>query len=71
MSAALIIGNNINKKVEGFTEKYVNFLSSGGSKTTLELFKDLGIDLENKDTFNNVIEYFKEKLKLLEKLVNE
>lgn len=71
MSAALVIGNNINNKNVEFTDKYIKFLSSGGSKPTIELFKELGVDIESKETFNSVINYFKEKVELLEELVNE
>jgi Oligoendopeptidase F len=71
MSAALVIGNNINNNKEGFTDKYISFLSNGASKSTLELFKELGVDLESKETFNSVIKYFREKVELLEELIKE
>ena len=70
MTAALVIGGNIVSGNQEFKEKYIKFLSNGASKDTLDLYKELGIDLEDKTTFEHALKYFNEKVQLLKELIN-
>ena len=71
MIAALVIGKRIIDKEVGFKDKYIRFLSSGRSNYPMELFKELGIDFENKKIYMEAIEYFNSRVMLLEELLNE
>ena len=69
MSAALATGYNIINQKPGFKEKYLDFLASGDSIPTRELYKNLDIDLENSKTYEDVLKYIEEKVSLLEELI--
>ena len=43
-------------------DKYLNMLSSGSSKYTLDLLKELGIDMNNTDVINDIFEAFDEQM---------
>ena len=49
-----------------FKDKYINFLSSGGSDYPLNILKKLGITL-NEETMKNAFSIYEEYLELLEK----
>ena len=65
-STGLTVAVNIAKKLlsgeEGFAEKYIRFLSSGGSKPPIELLDELGIELTKKVPFSVFMDEFKETL---------
>ena len=65
-STGLTVAVNIAKKLlsgeEGFAEKYIKFLSSGGSKPPIELLDELGIELTKKVPFSVFMDEFKETL---------
>ena len=71
-ATGLTVAVNIVKKLlageEGFAEKYIRFLSSGGSKPPIELLDELGIQLTKKAPFNVFIDEFKESLDAIRKL---
>ena len=71
-ATGLTVAVNIVKKLlageEGFAEKYIRFLSSGGSKPPIELLDELGIQLTKKAPFNVFIDEFKEALDAIRKL---
>ena len=69
--SALVIAEKLINKEPGFKEKYIEFLSSGGSDYPLELLKKLGIDLTLESTLNEGFKVFEEKVKLLKKYMNE
>lgn len=69
--SALVIAKKLIYKEPGFKEKYIEFLSSGGSDYPLELLKKLGIDLTLESTLNEGFKVFDEKVKLLKKYMNE
>lgn len=69
--SALVIAEKLINKEPGFKEKYIEFLSSGGSDYPLELLKKLGIDLTLESTLNEGFRVFEEKVKLLKKYMNE
>ncbi len=66
-----IIVNKLLTNEKGFKEKYIKFISSGGSNYPLELLKELGIDMSNEEVFNNAFDIFKSKVNELNKLLKE
>ena len=70
ISSAIKIANNILSKKEGYVEKYLNMLSLGGSKDSLDLLKMVDVDLETKDPVQNAFDYFGKKIDELEKLLS-
>ena len=63
---SLIISDKLIKE-EGFKEKYIKFLSSGGSDYPLNILKKLGIDITKKETLESAFKIFEEYLNILEK----
>lgn len=51
-------------------ERYLEFLSSGGSKYPIELLKGAGVDMEKPDAVNAAMDYFKTLLDELKKNLN-
>jgi oligoendopeptidase F len=47
-------------------EKYLKFLSSGGSKYPLEILKDVGIDMKKSDIYDVTMKYLQDLLNQLE-----
>lgn len=66
--SALNIVRRILAKEEGAVERYLNFLSAGGTKPPVELLKDAGCDLEDPKTFDDVFEFLNTLLDEYEKL---
>ncbi len=66
--SALLIADKLINDNDNFRDKYIEFLSSGGSDYPLNLLKKLGIDIENEETLNRAFDIFNEKLKYLESL---
>lgn len=69
--SALVIAEKLINNEPGFREKYIEFLSSGGSDYPLELLKKLGIDLTLESTINDGFKVFEEKVNLLKKYIDE
>lgn len=68
-SAAVSIASRILKGEEGIVEKYIKFLSSGSSDYPLNILKELGVDMEKKDTVEKAIEVFAGLVDELDKLI--
>ncbi len=51
-------------------EKYLEFLSSGGSKYPIELLKGAGVDMRKPDVVNTALDYFEKLLGDLKKIAN-
>lgn len=64
--AALIINKNIE---EGKLQDYLKFLTIGGSKPSLEALSIAGVDLTNKEVFDNAILYLNKLLDEYESLI--
>lgn len=64
--SAISIVTSILKGEEGAKEKYIKFLSSGGSNYPLEILKTAGIDITTEKPYEDAFKYFEEKLKILE-----
>ncbi len=66
--SAVVIANKLLSGEEGFRERYIKFLSSGGSDYPLNILKELGINIEDEDTLNGAYKVFESKLNMLKKL---
>ena len=69
VSAAIAIATKILNKESGFVEKYIEMLKQGCSKKSIDLLKMVDVDLESKDTYNITVEFYKEKINELKKLL--
>ncbi len=66
--SASLIADKLLSGDEKFKEKYIKFLSSGGSDYPLNILKELGIDIEDEETLSHAYNIFKNKIKMLENL---
>lgn len=69
ISAAICIATKILNKEEGFVEKYINMLSQGCTKKSVELLKMVDVDLENPATYKATTDFYKNKIEKLETLI--
>lgn len=67
ITAATVIASKILSKEEGFTVKYIQMLSKGGSMDSLNLLKMVDVDLENPETYEIAFKFFENKLNELKK----
>ena len=70
ISAAIYIANKILKHENGYLEKYIQMLSQGKAKKSIDLLKMVDVDLENVEVYDEVIKYFNEKMDILKKSYN-
>lgn len=59
------------KKDKEFLNRIEQFLSAGGSKSPVDIFKEIGIDISSPTFFQEGLESIEEDIKLLEKLAKE
>ena len=69
ISAAIVIASNILKKKTGYVEKYIDMLSMGCTKKSVELLKMVDVDLEDIRTYEGAIDFYKELIKELKKVI--
>ena len=69
ITSAIVIASKILSGDKKYVEKYINMLSQGGSKGSLDLLKSVEVDLEKEETYEIAFEYFRKNLKALEELV--
>lgn len=69
LAAAIAIVSKLLEGDEGFRDKYLEFLSSGGSDYPLDILKKLGIDMTTSEAIEKAMEMFDNKLNELIKLV--
>ena len=69
ITSAIVIASKILSGEAGYIEKYINMLSQGGSKGSLELLASVDVDLEKEETYEVAFEYFRKRLKELEDLI--
>ena len=65
ISAVSIVHSILNNE-DNAKEKYLKFLSSGGSDYPVEILKTAGIDIMSEKPYEDAFKYFEEKLKILE-----
>jgi oligoendopeptidase F len=71
ITSAIVIASKILSKETGYVEKYINMLSLGGSKGSLELLRMVDVDLEKEDIYEIAFEYFAKNLEELKKLISD
>lgn len=69
VSAAINIATNILEKGEEYTNKYIEMLKQGCTKKSIELLKMVDVDLESKDTYKATVDYYRDKMSELKKLI--
>lgn len=68
LSIASYIAKNILEGKEGFRDKYLEFLSSGGKDDPLEILKIIDVDLTDTKVFEESLTMFKETINTFEHL---
>ena len=68
---ALKIATDIINHKNNMLEKYLDFLTTGGSMPTLDSLKIMGIDFSQKEVFEDGFQYFSQLLDQYEKLILE
>ena len=68
-SAALALSDQLLQGEEGARERYIGFLSGGGSRFPLELLRDAGVDLSTPMPLRLAMNRFEEALTELENLI--
>ena len=71
LSVSCYIAKNILNGEEGFREKYLSFLKTGGRDYPLELLKLIDVDMENGKMIENAISYMEDLLKEFKKTYDE
>ena len=71
ISAAIVIASNILKQKPGYIEKYIDMLSKGCTKKSVELLRMVDVDLENIETYKGAIDFYKELINELEQLIKK
>ena len=70
ISSAIAIAKKILNKEEGFVEKYINMLKKGCTKKSVELLREVGVDLETTTPYEEAFKFIEEYLDELEKLID-
>jgi oligoendopeptidase F len=65
ISAAIAFATDILNGVDGAKERYLEFLSSGGSNYPLEILKKAGINMEDSSSIQKALDMFDSKLQIL------
>ncbi len=68
-AAAMAISANILAEGKPAVDKYISFLSSGCSKSPIDLLKIAGIDMTTEEPVNNAMKIFEELLDQMEELL--
>ena len=56
-------------KEEGYVEEYINMLSQGCTKKSIDLLKMVDVDLEDIHTYEVMIQFYRNKLEELKNLI--
>ena len=70
-SAAVALSRKILSEGESAVKKYLNFLSSGCTKSPIELLKGAGVDMTTPEPVNQALQLFDELLDEMEELTKE
>lgn len=68
LSAAVLLSKKILEKEEGALERYIDFLKNGGREFPIEQLKKAGADMTKKESVQEALSVFKEKVEALEAL---
>ena len=69
ISSAICIATKILNKEKGYVEKYINMLSQGCTKKSIDLLKMVDVDLEDIHTYEVMIQFYRNKLEELKNLI--
>ena len=69
ISSAICIATKILNKEEGYVEKYINMLSQGCTKKSIDLLKMVDVDLEDIHTYDSIVQFYRNKLEELKNLI--
>ena len=69
ISAAVCIATKILNKEEGYVEKYIEMLSQGCTKKSIDLLKMVDVDLEDIHTYEVIVQFYKNKIEELKNLL--
>ena len=68
LAAACYIASNILEKKEGALEKYLHFLTLGGSKHPVDELKEAGVDISNPEVIQKGMDMFKKTIEEFKKI---
>lgn len=69
ISSAISIAKKILNKEDGYVEKYISMLKQGCTKKSVELLRNVEVDLETTKPYEDAFEFFKNYLDELDKLI--
>ena len=69
IASAICIATKILNKENGYTKKYIDMLSQGCTKKSVDLLKMVDVDLESPNTYKVITDFYKSKIKELKGLV--
>ena len=69
IASAICIATKILNNESGYTKKYIDMLSQGCTKKSVDLLKMVDVDLENPNTYKVITDFYKSKIKELKGLV--
>jgi oligoendopeptidase F len=71
ISAATALASQITSEGAPAVKRYVNFLSSGSSKYSIDLLKGAGVDLSQPQAVESALKVFEDYLNQFEKLIEK
>jgi oligoendopeptidase F len=71
MSASYELTNNILKGENGAVDRYLEFLSAGGSDYPVEILKNAGVNMNTSEPVDNILKHFGELVDEMERLLNK
>ena len=69
IASAICIATKILNKEDGFVKKYIDMLSQGCTKKSVDLLKMVDVDLENPNTYKVITDFYKNKIEELKGLI--
>ena len=69
ISSAVAIASKILSGEKGYVEKYKEMLKQGCNLKSIDLLKMVDVDLESKKPYEDAINFFKENMEELKKLI--
>lgn len=69
IASAICIATKILNKEDGFVKKYIDMLSQGCTKKSVDLLKMVDVDLESPNTYKVITDFYKNKIEELKGLI--
>lgn len=70
-TASTALAEKVSDKEKGAVEKYIQFLSAGGSDYPINLLKNAGVDMTTADPFNKTMDMMNRVMDEIEKILNK